>query len=1001
MGSPTKLRGLLSGDQAEAPMLTLFGVPKLQVGRRCVVFTTERPFQLLAYLGCRRRWVPRDELADILYPNRDLARARSNLRKVILLAGRLAGVEFERNGDLLRWLPATDISAFEAAVEAGRLSDAIGMIVGGVSLLEGFDSAFQGVGATWLLGERQRIHSLWQSACVCRLAELTDRPTDAIRLARVMLERDPLDEAAVKSLAQAMLTLGDQRSATVALEIYAKRLAEDVGLEPPLAIRELTEASRTRSTQGTTPSRSTVLPDTTFIGRRAERAVICELLGQPGTRLVTITGPGGVGKTAIASQLIGWLMPAVFNSVVFVPLADLTDGEQVPGRIAERLGLMLSGDAAAWTQLAAAINSKSLALALDNVEHLDITSPIENLLAATSRLKIVMTSRTRLSIASETVVPLDGLPLPDEDETDADVLRCFDAMILLESRALAVSRKFNLKAQARGAVRLVRAVEGLPLAIELAAIWTRLLPADEIADEIVDSLELLGGDTESSRGLRASFAQSWRLLSPIERISLPRLAQLPGDFARPMAQQVAEVSLPVLAALVDKSLVRADGNGRFSMHPLIRVCALEHAPPGDELKAKHVAFMRDWMSDWNGEAASMQLLIARVILELPHVRAAWSWAVARADSWSLSLMCRPLQNFYEQQGLWTEGMAALGDAIDMLRRMEPVDERALGVVYRGLAILQHRMGAWEDGVESADEMLRVARSTENILLRRFALNMRGICLQKGERYEEARPWFERALAHSIEEGSAPSTAMSTGNLAATDACLGRYERANEGYERALNMYRDQVNDYMATTQLIGMSVLLRALGKPEEAVIRLNEALAECARHSFKAMRCTAALHLGLALYDLGQRDAGATWLSTALCESREHGDAEAEIQALLASVRLRRAGEGTAATRAQVLDALTKAERRRAKNLQAQCVAALGEILLSEERPVDGFALLEWAAAQQIDQISKDLILRRSAALRKCHQSPFESRTLNSDLPLQAVVAIAVMPVALGEVAI
>jgi predicted ATPase len=295
-----------------------------------------------------------------------------------------------------------------------------------------------------------------------------------------------------------------------------------------------------------------------------------ELLREPACRLLVVTGPGGVGKTSVVGRLAGALAPAVVESVVFVPLADLTEVAQIPARIAERTGATLSGDVDPWDQVAAAIGERGLGLVLDNAEQLDLAAPLERLLAAAPRLKLVVTSRARLGIAPETAFALDGLPLPDDDETDVEVLRCCDAVALFEARARVASRGFDLAAHARGAVRLVHAVEGLPLAIELAAVWTRLLPAAEIADEVARSVDLLEGGIGANRGLRASFAQSWRLLSDAERACLPRLALLPGDFGRDLAAQVAGAPLPVLAALVDKSLLRADGSGRFSMHPLLR-----------------------------------------------------------------------------------------------------------------------------------------------------------------------------------------------------------------------------------------------------------------------------------------------------------------------------------------------------------------------------------------------------------------------------------------------
>jgi len=979
--------------ESAAPAVTLFGLPTLQAGGDHTVFTTERPFQLLAYLACHRRWVRRDELADILYPERDAVQARSNLRKVLLLADRVPGVNIERQGDLLRWLPDSDLRAFEAAIEGRRLHEAIAL--GGATLLEGFDGAFLGAGTAWLLAERQRLATLWQSACMQRLAELADQPSEAARLARAMLKRDALDESALQALARAHIALGEGEAARVAIAAYARRLADELGLEPTSAVRALADAAHKASTHPVPAPKRLTHTDDAFIGRRDELSRIVELLRQPSCRLLTVTGPGGVGKTSLAGQLGAWLVPTIVESVVFVPLAELTDVDQVPAQIAVRLGVALSGGAEPWPQIGVAIGERALALVLDNAEQIAIGRPLEHLLQATPRLKVIVTSRARLGVAPETAFALEGLPLPDDDESDIDVLRCCDAVALLESRALTASRSFDLGAQSRDAVRLVHAVQGLPLAIELAAIWTRLLPLAEIANEIVRSVDLLEGDLGSTRGLRASFAQSWRLLSDTERTCLPRLALLPGDFDRDMALQVAGAPLPVLGALVDKSLLRADGSGRFSMHPLLRSCATEHAVSVDDVMTRLAAFVAHWLGEWDGVAATMQLLIVRITAELAHVRAAWSWALKCSDASLIARMARPLSNFFEQQGLWSEGMAALAGAVQALRSTNAPDERALGIVLRGLSALQFHASALDEAEASAQEMMGLAQSLDDVRLMRYAINMHGICLRKRGRFEEARACFEHGLERAQKEGSSPHTALFTANIAATDAYLGRYEEALAGHERALAMYREQLNDFTAAIELIGIGVVNRVLGRPAQAVERLNEALVACVQHGFKATQCAVSLNLGLSFDEMQQSTASRKWLATALHESRQHGAPEVEVLALLASIRLDSQAGETDAARTRVWQALTLAERMKSMPLRTQCVAAFGEILMHEGQLQDGVALIRWAMAQPaIDRLSRDLLNRHLAVLLDRHQrAALEPRELSPETPLATVLAIAAAP--------
>jgi len=321
------------------------------------------------------------------------------------------------------------------------------------------------------------------------------------------------------------------------------------------------------------PTKTNVpLPPTPLIGRQNELDGIQHLLANSDCRLITLVGPGGFGKTRLAIEFAARRRDMFPGGVFYVPLASVNAPELIVPAIAEAFAYSFSGPAGPHEQLfdhlACTVEQPTL-LALDNLEHLLAQSGatadlIAELLERFSPLKILCTSRERLNLHGEWLFDLNGLSVPPLGQTEN--LEAYSAVTLFLQAARRINANFVLTAADKPALRRIcHLLEGIPLALELAAAWVGMLSCQEIAREIEANIDFLAVSMrnlpERHRSLRASFDHSWRLLSDAERAALSRLSVFQGGMDRVAAERVAGAQLALLAALVSKSLVRRTRGG--------------------------------------------------------------------------------------------------------------------------------------------------------------------------------------------------------------------------------------------------------------------------------------------------------------------------------------------------------------------------------------------------------------------------------------------------------
>src|SRR5688572_28081385 len=441
--------------------LHLFGAPAVEERGAVAALPFERRTQLLAFLALRRAWVGRAEIAPLLWPEQEAKLAYSNLRKTLFRLQSLpwAGT-LEVQGGALRFLPDTDVLAFEAALREGRVADAVALRRG--ELLAGFEGGESEAWSSWLAFERDRIAAAWRGAAL----QLLDAGMDgaaAAELSARLLAADPLDEAALRAHMAALAQSGQHGQARQAYREFVARLQEDLGLEPGADLRALHDSLGGAAAATASAIPAPPAPDDGFVGRSLELRRIAQLLTEHDGRLLCLVGPGGVGKTRLARRALDQAQADFPGSAAFVHLEDASDAQEAATQIARALDIPLAGRTEPMAQVIAKLRDRRALMVLDNFEHLvGYAAEIEKLLRECKQVRLVVTSRVRLALAQERLLPVDGLPFPEPE--DHDRLEAFDSVRLFIAAARRVSPELDAATEAEAIADICRQVDGLPLA---------------------------------------------------------------------------------------------------------------------------------------------------------------------------------------------------------------------------------------------------------------------------------------------------------------------------------------------------------------------------------------------------------------------------------------------------------------------------------------------------------------------------------------------------------
>ncbi|MHB8626709.1 MAG: helix-turn-helix domain-containing protein [Aggregatilineales bacterium] len=404
-----------------------------------------------------------------------------------------------------------------------------------------------------------------------------------------------------------------------------------------------------------TPTATHNLPlqPTLFIGRTDELAQIAQRLADPNCRLLTLVGAGGIGKTRLALHAAAEQFANFASGVYFVSLTGVGAPNLVASAIAGALEMSFYGPEDPTVQIVKYLRGKAMLLVLDNFEHLlEATSLLTDILAAAPAVKLLTTSRERLNLQEEWVFAVEGLLFPEDEP--ADPLESYSAVQLFLQRAQQVQANFAINQNAESVLSICRYVEGMPLGIELAAAWLRVMPCQQIAAQIAHSLDFLTTPLrnvpERHRSIRVVFDHSWKLLTAVEQAVFRKLAVFVGGFEPQAAEQVAGASLYTLAALVNKSLVQMTAAGRYNLHELVRQYSeeqLEAAGEADATRHDHCYYYANFMCRREAEVKGRQQLtaMAEIDANFDNVLAACSWMITHQDFDAINLIVETLYRY--------------------------------------------------------------------------------------------------------------------------------------------------------------------------------------------------------------------------------------------------------------------------------------------------------------------------------------------------------------------
>lgn len=981
--------------------LRMLGPLAFSQGGRPLVSGSRKALWMAAYVLHGRSPQSRSKLAALLWgaaaPSKALGSLRVALTKLPPEVAKALEIGRERIAPARGAIVETDVEPFVAdcAKPDGESLERAVSAYGG-PFLDGVDGEEAPEFFDWVFGERTRLEALAHRVhLACAQARRSQGDAAGARaLVDGWLARHPADEAMHRLLITWLAKDAGADRALAQYDAYRRALAVTAGAPPSAEMAQLAERFGQRGAAAPPPAR--LAAGTSFLDREAELDSLAARLADPGCRLVTLHGMGGVGKTRLALALAARMEDSFGDGVFVAALDEVASASRFAQAVASACGLQPAGAAHPLDLLAGFFRRRQALVVLDNLEHLvaagggpPVADQVAQLLAGTGpRFKLLVTSREPLGLQEEWIEPVRGLAYPEEGEADG---RDHAAVRLFVQRAKQSHAGFSIASHGEAVAGLCALVEGLPLGLELAAGWMgSVTPAD-----LLDSLKARAGALETRhanraerhRTLGAVVAYSWDRLTEEPRQVLAGIAGLAGTFSSDAAARIASATPAVLGSLADRSLLERTPDGRWHLHEVVRQFAWEAccATPSrrDTVIQRRDAFFLGWLREIAPrlDGPEEAEVLAQVERESPNLRLAWDSAAKAGRLHALAAAAPAWFDFLEARSHNAEGMAAAsvwleaarasGDRLalahaayhlGLFQRFAAMNEEALATLEEaaaesrsevGLASRIHAarafalllLGRLDEAEPPAREALRLAENTGEPAACASASRVLGLVLLQASRREEGRDCERRALAFAQQVGRPSLLAAAWNNLALAENHLGNHVAAEAGYQAALDHWRGLGATVNVGRAMHNLGVVATRQGDHATALERYRTALVMLKKAGDRNLIALNLMSTGDALLRLGHPAEALEPCRQALEMAERDGHLlpalDARIVLAQAAVELKEFPEAAR----HLLLVLDSAGERRYAHVLADAVVSAARLLLAV-KPLLRERVIGWARA-------------------------------------------------------